>query len=55
MYKISQDCTGCGACVEICPSGAIHPQGDVYVIKQEACTKCGLCEDACATDAIFEE
>ncbi|MBU0687040.1 MAG: 4Fe-4S binding protein [Candidatus Margulisbacteria bacterium] len=55
MYKISQDCTGCGKCREECPSDAIQPQGDVYVIDQEACTKCGICEDACSIDAIFDE
>ena len=55
MFKISKDCTGCGACVEECPARAIHPAGDVYVISQEACTKCGICEELCSVDAIFEE
>jgi len=54
MYKISADCTGCGACVEVCPSAAIHPQGDVYMIGPE-CTDCGLCEQECPVNAISEE
>jgi NAD-dependent dihydropyrimidine dehydrogenase PreA subunit len=54
MYKISADCTGCGACVEVCPAGAIHPQGDVYMIDQE-CTDCGICEQECPVNAISEE
>jgi len=55
MFKISQDCSGCGKCVEECPSGAIHPQGDVFVIDSEACTNCGICEELCSVEAIFEE
>ena len=55
MFKISSDCTGCGECVEACQEGAIQPQGDVFVINQEACTNCGLCEAACPVEAIFEE
>lgn len=55
MYKISKDCNGCGACAGECPSNAIHPEGDAYVITQSECTNCGICEDLCPVDAIFEE
>ncbi len=54
MHKISSDCTGCGACVEVCAYKAIHPQGDVYVIGPE-CTDCEECVEACPVDAISEE
>lgn len=45
-------CTGCGACYNICPKGAIHmeknPQGFLYpVIDQSLCIHCKKCEQVC--------
>lgn len=45
-------CTGCGACGEICPKGAISFQPDAEgfpfpVILKEKCIRCGACERAC--------
>ncbi len=54
MYRISSDCTGCGACEESCTEKAIHPQGDIYVIGIE-CNDCGECVEACPVDAIDKE
>lgn len=49
------NCTGCGACNNICPKGAIKKQGDEYgfykpVIDKEKCINCGLCEKVCPLD-----
>ena len=46
------NCTGCGACYNICQKGAIKMQGDEYgfykpVIDKEKCINCGLCEKVC--------
>ena len=48
-----EKCTGCGACFNICPSGAISMQenneGFLYPeIDEEKCTDCGLCAKSCA-------
>lgn len=52
-----QHCTGCGACYNICPVGAITMQGDKYgfykpAIDKEKCTNCGLCEKICPLDKL---
>ena len=51
-YKITDECTACGSCMDECPSDAIK-EGDIYVITDE-CTECGSCVDACPTGAIIE-
>lgn len=45
-------CTGCGACLNACPAGAIQMQeddfGEIYPkISAEACTNCGKCIEVC--------
>ena len=46
-------CTGCGACVQVCPEHAIGKIGSLPRIeKPELCTLCALCEEVCPTNAI---
>lgn len=52
-YKITDECSACGSCLDSCPNEAIV-EGDVYTIN-EACVDCGLCVDECPTGAITEE
>ncbi len=47
-----EDCTGCGACVTLCPKGAIamrpDEEGFLYpVVDSALCVECGLCEACC--------
>ncbi len=51
-YVISDKCTKCASCVEVCPSSAISEGDKKYVIDPEKCVDCGLCSDECPVEAI---
>ncbi|HRK18862.1 MAG TPA: 4Fe-4S dicluster domain-containing protein [Hyphomicrobiaceae bacterium] len=48
-------CSGCDACVRICPDGALRSDDDTngpaYVVTPLRCTGCRLCLDVCETGA----
>lgn len=48
----NKNCTGCGACSNVCPKGAIYMGLDkngfmVPVIDSDKCMHCNLCENTC--------
>ena len=51
-HKISDDCTMCGACKDVCPVEAISEGDPKYVIDPETCTDCGACVDECPVEAL---
>ncbi len=53
-YKITDECTSCGSCVEACPSEAIKEGEPKYTIDADLCIDCGACVDACPANAILE-
>lgn len=58
-YFITSDCVACGACVDVCPVGAIHPNynydyDSIYQIDPDLCVDCGACKDECPIGAIKE-
>ena len=53
------ECTGCGACMSICPKGAISMQPDAEGFNYPAvdpalCVSCDLCEKRCPVGAAHE-
>lgn len=48
----AEKCTGCGACVDVCPVEAIKLHNELAIIDEDICTQCGLCVDECPNDAI---
>ena len=53
-YKITDDCTACGTCMENCPSEAIKEGDPKYTIDPDVCVDCGVCVDECPANAIVE-
>ncbi len=52
-YTILEDrCTGCGACLKLCPQQAIDAYGLIHTIDPAKCVRCGICRDACPFQAI---
>ncbi len=43
--------TGCTRCLDLCPTGAITPNGDSVAIDPQICAGCGACASACPTGA----
>lgn len=44
--------TGCSRCLDLCPTGAITPDGDHVTVDAEICAGCGACSAACPSGAI---
>ena len=44
--------TGCTRCLDLCPTGAILPDGDHVTIDPMICAGCGACSSACPSGAV---
>lgn len=47
----SSQITGCTKCLDVCPTGAIEPNGDKVKYDPYVCAGCGLCAVVCPTGA----
>jgi ferredoxin len=47
----SPECTGCGPCTDVCPTGAISLDGGAAQIS-DSCKGCGRCAIVCPAEAI---
>jgi Fe-S-cluster-containing hydrogenase component 2 len=45
-------CTGCGACVEVCPPQALAMKHEKALLEEEFCEQCGFCVTECPAGAI---
>lgn len=54
FFMVEKDkCIGCGACMQLCPVGAISFDEDGKAkIDPNICIKCGTCEASCPVQAI---
>ena len=53
MYVDETRCAGCGACLQVCPSNAIHLADDKAQIDAALCNDCRACVEVCPSDAII--
>lgn len=53
-YAIDPElCMGCGACADVCFSGAIVARGSVFTVDAGRCDGCGLCARYCPLRAVL--
>ena len=53
IYIDTERCTGCGACLEVCPTGALRLVEGKATIAPEICRGCEACLEACPEKAIL--
>ena len=51
----SEDCIGCGICIDECKPAAIFFSGNIVEVIEEDCTNCGDCVQICVVRAITSE
>lgn len=52
-YSINEKCSGCLACLRVCPEVAISGEKKKpHVIDLDKCIKCGACKSVCKFDAV---
>lgn len=54
-----EKCTGCGACMNVCPTNAVYMKENEYgffspEIDNAQCINCGLCEKTCPSNSTFK-
>jgi NAD-dependent dihydropyrimidine dehydrogenase PreA subunit len=53
LYVDEERCAGCGACVDVCPRGAISIRNGQATISQSLCNQCEACAAVCPEGAIL--
>ena len=54
--KLSVDlkkCVRCGKCEQVCPTGAIRVDEEIFRVDPSLCNGCGRCVEGCPQTALF--
>ena len=54
-FGVMNVCSQCGACVNVCPTGAITIGPNGAEINGNECAICWVCADVCPLEAIGEK
>ncbi|MHA2118740.1 MAG: 4Fe-4S binding protein [Candidatus Thorarchaeota archaeon] len=58
MWKVTDACTACGTCADVCPvDPTLYVVNDTAVYQEaraDECTECYACVDSCPEGAIEE-
>jgi len=53
MINIRREVCGyCGACVSVCPNGALELIDAFLTVDNDSCTDCGICAKICPLGAL---
>lgn len=52
LYKITEECIGCGICAKVCPKKCFHLEGQRSVWNSDGCISCMACIHSCPMLAI---
>ena len=52
LMRCPNNCIGCGACAQVCPTSAISFPGGEFHIDRDACSRCMKCTEACWSKAL---
>ena len=53
LYQVKSKCIGCGACINVCPHGALSAGSDGIAVDRTKCTGCGKCAEECYAKALI--
>lgn len=52
---LSEECSNCDLCINVCPTKAIYKENDEYRLNEERCIHCSICTSSCPTEAWIPE